>query len=195
MYRFRIYDPDFLPHSGCDVEFSLHQGECLVIAGENGIGKSTLLRRLYLDNRSLSSLVEQKGMDFFFDRSLHKIKKIFLGSHEDISRDIFLKLWSTFKLDQKEDRYQSSLSGGESQALKLCLGLSVKRELYLLDEPSQFLDEASRMKLNDILEELLKNNKTLLLVEHDLSWVKFQARVMRLNIIEESLRKETEWSI
>ncbi len=55
--------------------------------------------------------------------------------------------------------------------LKLLLGLSADRDLYFLDEPSQFLDKARKQTLANFLEELRLSGKSILMVEHDHSWL------------------------
>ena len=145
MYKFQLTDPYFLPHSGCDIELSLTPGELVMLVGENGIGKTTLVRRFWEEASVSMTLIEQKPLDVFYDRSLKKIKEVFLSSQEgNISGKFFLNLWKRFGLEQKENRLHSSLSGGEGQALKICLGLARESDLYLLDEPSQFLDQSMK---------------------------------------------------
>lgn len=194
MYRFAIHEPDFLPHLRCEIELLLKKGELTTIVGENGIGKSTLIR--YLKAREATSIahVEQISMDFFFDRRLDKIKSIYLES-EDVDREAFLTYWHAFHLDQKEQRYLSTLSGGESQSLKLSLALAVKRDIYILDEPSQYLDERSKQALNNILQNLLKQNRSVLVIEHDLTWMKIHMQVHELVIDHQVLRKGKSWTI
>lgn len=194
MYRFRITDPHFLPHAGCDVDLTVNKGELLALTGENGLGKTTLLNRFCRESVATITLVEQRSMDFFYDRKLSVIKKIYLGSIDSPSRNYFLQLWSTFGLDKKEDRYQSSLSGGESQALKLCLSLGLDREVCLLDEPSQFLDVNAREKLSDVLSDLLQKQRAIIIVEHDLNWPKFSFDICQLEIVNGTLRKGRSWN-
>ena len=194
MYRFRINDPHFLPHVGCDVDLTVNKGELLALTGENGLGKTTLLNRFCRENVSSITLVEQRSIDFFYDRKLSVVKNIYLDSIDSSSRNYFLHLWSTFNLDKKEDRYLSSLSGGESQVLKLCLSLSLERDICLLDEPSQFLDVSSREKLSDVLYDLLQKQRAIIIVEHDLTWTKFKYEVCKLEIVNGTLRKGRSWN-
>jgi ABC-type multidrug transport system ATPase subunit len=188
----RISDPHFLPHMGCELDLEIKDGDVFTIIGENGIGKSTLVQRIFRDHGSNMCLVEQKAMDFFYDRSLSKIKSIF--QHQDIDQVKFESYWETFQLHLKENRFQSTLSGGESQALKLCLGLSVKKDFYLLDEPSQYLDENSRKNLNQILTDLVKEKKSLLIVEHDLSWLTIPKTVTEVINKEGVLIRGKTWT-
>lgn len=194
MYRFRIADPQFLPHLKCDIDLTVGRGELLALTGENGLGKTTLLNRFRQESALSMTLVEQRAMDFFYDRTLGTVKKIYQESLNNSSREYFNDLWATFGLDKKENRYQSSLSGGESQALKLCLALCLERDICLLDEPSQFLDEGTRAKLSNVLSDLLAKERAVILVEHDLSWLKFPVKGFQLDIQEGTLGKGRAWN-
>lgn len=195
MLKLNLNDPHFLPHSGCKVELFLEVKEALTIIGENGLGKTTLVHRFYSDHADMMSLIEQKPMDQFYDRSLKTLKNIFLkscGNH--IHKDFFEQCWKEFGLDQKESRMLSSLSGGEGQALKITLGLSPAAQVYVLDEPSQYLDESMKRKLSQIIQQLLDRQKSVLMVEHDLTWQKFPMKVVELNISDRTLVKGKEWN-
>jgi ABC-type Mn2+/Zn2+ transport system ATPase subunit len=184
-----------LPHVGCDVELTLKKSEMLTLLGENGLGKTSLVQRIYQEHESLISMVKQEDIDFFYDRSLAKVKELFLeGTRGKISNEIFGKCWRSFNLEAKEKRLLSALSGGESQALKLCLGLSVSREIFILDEPSQFLDNNLKSKLSEILESILGNQKSILVVEHDLSWIQLPMMLLRLNIKDATLVRGGSWN-
>ena len=80
MSTFHLHDLAFLPHHGCDISLQLKPQELLVLWGENGIGKSTLLQRLYfhlLASGLSVSLVEQKPLEIFFDRTLKSVVDFF----------------------------------------------------------------------------------------------------------------------
>lgn len=195
MFNLKIEDPNFLPHCGCRIELNFDKGELVSLIGENGLGKSTLVQRFSALLSEKSSIVEQKNLQFFYDRKLAEFKKLFLEvGGQKISHDRFNKLWSRFNLHLKEDRKLSSLSGGEGQALKICLGLSSEKEVYFLDEPSQYLDKESRLKLSDSIQELLTQKKSIVLVEHDLNWLKIPMTVFELKIEECFLQKARSWN-
>lgn len=67
-----------------------------------------------------------------------------------------------------------SLSGGEAQRIKLAKSLSVKARgsgLYILDEPTSGLNDMDIQKLEHILNRLVKNGETILIIEHNLEFI------------------------
>lgn len=190
MKQFEIHDPLFLPHCGCELQLNLTSGQALVLIGENGIGKSTLLSRLAsmlkVDQRVV---VEQKTSEYFYDRKLGTLKALFLeGQFPHFDQSSFEFLWMEFGLNLKEERLLSQLSGGEAQALKLCLSLSKDTEFYLLDEPSQFLDSQRKTSLMNFLAGLLNKNKSLLVIEHNREWIPASWKVQTLSLHDHTLK-------
>lgn len=197
MKVFELSDPLFLPHCGCEIQVSINAGAALVLIGENGIGKSTLLHRFYssIDEKS-RVVVEQKTSEYFFDRRVETLKRFFLEAElPGFNKEVFHYLWNAFELNQKEQRLLSHLSGGESQALKLCLSLCKEAEFYFLDEPSQFLDQTRRSVLLGFLKELLNKGKTLLVIEHNKEWLPAGWEVQELKIEDSVLKLGKKWTI
>src|SRR5690606_17668362 len=114
---------------------------------------------------------EQGDLDFFYNRELKKIKEIFNSSQSEILFEELNELWDLFNLNEKLGRRQSSLSGGEGQLLKLSLGLAPQREIYFLDEPSQYLDDQMKEKLSGIINKKVNEGRSFFIVEHDLKWM------------------------
>jgi ABC-type Mn2+/Zn2+ transport system ATPase subunit len=199
MYKFELNDPSFLPHCGCSLSLTLTEGRGRVLKGANGLGKTTLMASLYEDYLKISdevAYIEQKSLDFFYDRSLKDIKKIIFQSRpEIIDQSFFLKCWKAFGLIEKEDRFLSSLSGGEAQSLKLCCGLSKKASLYLLDEPTQSLDQDKKHILSSLLEELIEAQRLVMVIEHDLNWLSSSWSVQELILEKNLLQVGEPWII
>ena len=199
MYEIKINDPYFLPHCGCFIELTLNRGEVVIINGPNGLGKTTFINQLYENfkrNSDEVALIEQRVLDFFYDRKLSEIKSIISDLKNDaIDVSSFHELWNSFGLTAKEDRLLSTLSGGEAQSLKLCVGLAKKADLYLLDEPTQSLDHEKKLKLSEILEELRSRNKMIVIIEHDLKWMPKGWRVLPFKLVDNVLSKGDEWNI
>ncbi|WPU66330.1 ATP-binding cassette domain-containing protein [Peredibacter starrii] len=195
MYKFKITDPHFLPHCACDVELTVSPGEVVTLVGENGLGKSTLMNRLWQTYAHDMTYVEQKPLDLFYDRPLRKIKDVLLKSRADkIDKEFFASLWKRFGLEQKETRLHSSLSGGEGQALKISLALAQMSQCYLLDEPSQFLDVNMKQVLSAVVSELQAKQKSIVLVEHDKEWIR-HSRFVQLGVVDETLKEVKSWTI
>jgi energy-coupling factor transporter ATP-binding protein EcfA2 len=149
-----------------------------------------------LKESSNVSLLEQKAPDYFFDRKLKKIKEIFLTSTSSVEvKKKFAHYWNRFYLHTKEERSLASLSGGEGQALKICLSLCVPKEIYILDEPSQYLDNGAKEKLRLLLEELIQEGKTLLVIEHDTTWLPKPMKIMKLVNHSDILVLGETWTI
>jgi ABC-type multidrug transport system ATPase subunit len=195
MKIFELHDPLFLPHCGCDLQLPIKLGSCTVLVGENGIGKTTLLHRLSTSVPSDSrAVVEQKASEYFFDRKLFTLKNFFCEANlRHFNKSDFLSLWRDFELDKKEDRMLSNLSGGESQALKLCLSLSKVCDFYFLDEPSQFLDSSKKKVLVHFLEKLKDSGKSLIIIEHNRDWIPPEWQVQQLVIHDDFLRLGDKW--
>lgn len=194
MYNFKLHDPLFLPHIGCEIELNLPPGGGIVLVGENGVGKTTLLHRLATQIQN-SALIEQAALEFFYDRSLGKFQELFLSSAAaSLDEKFFLAAWNDFRLSEKHDRPLSSLSGGESQSLKLALGLCQNSSVFFMDEPSQFLDKELKAVLGHKIAALLERKKSVLIVEHDYEWLKVPASFSELGVLEGSLRKVRTWT-
>jgi ABC-type branched-subunit amino acid transport system ATPase component len=74
-------------------------------------------------------------------------------------------------LDNKKDKLAGDLSYAEQKLLILARLLATEAELLLLDEPASGLDPASLQKFVELIEDLTKNGKTILIVEHNVSLV------------------------
>lgn len=197
MYTFELQDPTFLPHAACEFRLSLEDRQALVLFGENGIGKSTLLNRLAHQLKpSEFVIVEQRASDYFYDRKLGTLKNIFLDMNlPGFNSKAFLELWKVFGLEEKEERLLSHLSGGESQALKLVLGLCKETTVYLLDEPSQYLDPKKKKILYERLEVLRQQGKKILVVEHQKDHLPKGWKAQEILISDNVLKCGSEWTI
>jgi ABC-type Mn2+/Zn2+ transport system ATPase subunit len=191
----RIQDPLFLPHLECDLSFELKPSQIVVITGENGLGKSTLLNRVWRELPDpRKTFIEQQPLDFFYDRTLEELKAILIHSclHE-MDRNRFEYLWEKFLLKERESRYLSQLSGGENQSLKIACALGRGANFFFLDEPFQSLDNNRKIFLKEILEELREEGKAIMLVEHTLNCLPAGCHVLHLYAHEGCLSLESSW--
>lgn len=197
MFQFTLKNSKFLPHITSRFEVTLSRGEARILTGENGIGKTTLLRAFYeassMKNRII--LGQQKSGEVFFDRKLSTYRKVIENNSTVLHLSLFQEFWKKSGLEGKEDRKLSQLSGGETQILKLISLASSEADIYFFDEPGQSLDREKKKLLNEIFLGLLRKEKSLLIVEHDYSWLPAGSTVTELEIHNSELREKKSWTI
>lgn len=157
----------------CKLSFNLERQDKLGIIGENGIGKSTLIKTLtglipplsgkyiYGDRVSIGYFSQKfenldnnntvyEEIDRAYPSMTPNEIRTLLGSFEFTGEDVFKKI--------------NDLSGGEKVKLSLCKILNNKPNLLILDEPTNHLDIISK----DTIEKILTNyNGTIIMVSHD----------------------------
>jgi ATP-binding cassette, sub-family E, member 1 len=149
--------------------------EIIVMMGENGTGKTTFCRLLAgaLKPDSKSSVPEMKismkpqtitpkfegtVRQLFFK----KIKPAFL------SPSFQTEVVKPLKLDDFIDQEVKNLSGGELQRVAIVLALGIPADIYLIDEPSAYLDSEQRIIVARVIKRYIMNiKKTGFIVEHD----------------------------
>lgn len=155
------------------ISFSLYRGQKLAIIGENGIGKSTLLK-------TINGNIEKISGDMEFG---YHVKKEYFDQQmefKNVENTVFDEISTTFPnltttqirtllgtfLFTGEDVFKKikMLSGGEKSRLQLCKIFKKSPNLLLLDEPTNHMDIIGK----ESLENILKDYKgTLIFVSHD----------------------------
>lgn len=184
--------------------FDIKKGEILGIVGENGIGKSTILKLI------LNLLVPDHGKILLNDISIRDYDNDFIRKQigyigqngvliSGTLREILdpSNLCSDFEIqqmmhefglsidrfEQKLDTYidenHRNLSGGEFQKIALIRAFLEKKELYLLDEPTSAIDEKSEEQLCIKIQEKL-NGKTAIIITHRPRILNICDRVVRM---------------
>lgn len=134
-------------------------GEIVVLLGENGMGKSTFLN---LVKGVFSVSIKYQKINLKYDKSVRSlIIRLKAISCAELIKDL--------EIDQIMDHDVSKLSGGELQRLCLFICLSKSADIYLIDEPSAYLDCDTRIKVSRLLKRFAVNKqKPFFVVEHDL---------------------------
>ena len=156
-----------------EVSFSLYRGQKLAVIGENGIGKSTLLKTLNGNIPKINGDIEY-GHNVnigYFDQQM-EFRNTENTVFDDVSEAFpnltttqIRTLLGTF-LFSGEDVFKkiNVLSGGEKSRLQLCKILKKGPNLLLLDEPTNHMDIVGKESLEQILKEY---KGTLIFVSHD----------------------------
>jgi len=153
------------------------QGEIIGILGPNGIGKTTFVKLLAgIEKADSGEASTQYGLTVSYKPQY--ISAEYGGTVEELLRDVAKEDFETswyqsqilqpLKVQPILDRDVTELSGGELQKVAIAACLSRKAELYLLDEPSAYLDVEERLSMARTIRRVVENrNVTAFVVEHD----------------------------
>ncbi len=96
-----------------------------------------------------------------------------MGNWEDFAKQEAEHMLAHFELDEYLwDSYPATFSGGEKLRLNIARAMVKHPRLLLLDEPTASLDNASKIKVRELLEQLMREGTTMLGIFHDLEFMK-----------------------
>ena len=178
-----------------DINLNITQGECIILKGVSGSGKTTLLSlmagldkpsegKVLIENEPISKMPDL----FASELRAKKIGMIFqhfnLFEHLSVSENVTIPLIpSGLKMNEiqekvdkalnvaniihKQDVVASRLSGGEKQRTAIARALVADPNVILCDEPTANLDRDNSLLFIDILGELHRMGKTIIIATHD----------------------------
>jgi ATP-binding cassette subfamily E protein 1 len=152
---------------------NINKGEVIGIIGANAIGKTTFIKVLAgtlkaeEDNVDLKMKISYKPQYIDYDPEI-TVRELFM--QKDIDQEIFsLELKRQFDLESIFNQKISELSGGELQKVAIAHCLSRTADIYLIDEPSAFLDVELRLVVSTAIKNIItKTEKCAFVVDHDL---------------------------
>lgn len=177
-----------------NISFSLKKNKYNVITGKNGSGKSTILKLIVGLEKISGGQIFIDNEELVYKRDeLYKIRKktgiVFQESNEHIigetvaeslifgmennriplekMKENMAKYVKIFQLENIIDKKTVNLSGGEKQKVALAGAVITEPEIILLDEVTEMWDKATKDKMNGIIEEFLKDGKTVVSVTHN----------------------------
>ena len=181
-----------------DLNLSLEQGSLVALLGKNGAGKSTLLRALTCDSQPINGSVEIDGKPSYeiSKRDLSRLIALvaterimggaftirelvalgrqphtgFLGRLSRHDDEVVRQSLEAVGIAHKAEQHVAQLSDGERQKAMIAKALAQETPIIVLDEPTAFLDVASRIETMKLLHSLAREqNKAVLLSSHDIS--------------------------
>ena len=177
------------------INLKIHKGECILLAGESGSGKTTTLKMInrlveadsgsiFIDGKDITSIPLRKlRLDIGY-----VLQSIALFPNLTVRENIELipemKKWQAAKRHKEsdellekvglealkyKDRYPRELSGGEQQRVGILRAIIAQPKILLMDEPFSALDPISRKSLQLLTKSLHKEfNMTIVFVTHDM---------------------------
>ena len=185
------------------VNLDVREGEFLVILGESGCGKSTMLNiiggmdqltggEFLFDGQDFSHATEgqltqyrRHSVGFIFQAynlmpTLTAAENLdFIGELCDDAMDASKALESVGLL-QRKDNYPTQMSGGQQQRVSIARALVKKPRVILADEPTAALDYETSIEVLTVLEDVIRAGTTLLMVTHNEEIAKMANRVIRM---------------
>ncbi len=179
-----------------DIDLEIPEGVMMAIVGPNGAGKSTLIKAIldivkpvagtitiygkpYRKCRSIVAYVPQKGsVDWDFPTT--SLDVVLMGTYGQLGwirrpgfreRKAALEALDKVGMLEFKNRQINQLSGGQQQRVFLARALVQNAQVYFMDEPFQGVDAITESAIVNILKELRKAGKTLVVVHHDLQTV------------------------
>lgn len=182
-------------------DLTIPTGQCVVLCGQSGSGKSSFLKvlnglvpeyypaqlsgQVYLGDKELrgrsledlsqhvASVFQQPSTQFFQNQVLQEL--VFPCENQGLSKEEIAQrlVWvnNLFDLEPLYERKISSLSGGQQQVLALAVAAMQGTDLLVLDEPTANLDQQGVVRVQEVLQLLKKQGKTIIIAEHRLSYL------------------------
>jgi putative ABC transport system ATP-binding protein len=203
-------------HALRGVDLKIHHGASVAIMGTSGSGKSTLMNIMgcldqptagnyYLDGRDVAKLsradladVRGRMIGFVFQSfnllsrttALENVEMplMYQGVGAGQRRKRALSALERVGLKGREDHHPNQLSGGQQQRVAIARALVTDAPVIMADEPTGNLDTKTSYEVMAILQGLVKQGKTVILVTHEADIAAYAGRVVVLrdgNIIDD----------
>ncbi|AIQ40224.1 MULTISPECIES: ABC transporter ATP-binding protein [unclassified Paenibacillus] len=176
------------------VKLELKHGESVALIGNNGAGKSSLMKLISGIARPSSGTVNVKGIevngvpperlsgtvayvfqnpeDMFIEDSVRKEISYYLKARKLADTDRRVEeMLQAFRLSELAERDARLLSGGQQRRVSLAIGAAVRPAVMLLDEPTANLDISTKQEMVSVLETLRSHVETVVIATHDMQLV------------------------
>ena len=186
------------------------KSSCLtLVKGKNGSGKTTLLRTIAGFIPAEEGNISYQKVDVNLDKSLWVEKLIYVDTKKGLSQELTvlenllawlqMKGWSTSKenlikalrsvdMEKFSNLYISQCSEGlkkRAALARLYFSFIFEVKFWLLDEPSNDLDEKSILLFKELINNFLKTNGTIILTTHDSNLFKRKHEILDLDLLKE----------
>ena len=205
----KIYNPGENEVRALDgVSLTINRGELVAIVGHSGSGKSTLMNMLgcldtpssghyYLEGTDVSTLTDDQLSDIrnkkigFIFQGFNLIPNLDAIGNVELPliyrkvgkqkrRRIAVQALKKVGLGTRRKHRPNELSGGQQQRVAVARAIAAQPPIILADEPTGNLDSRSTVEIMDILKELHKSGRTVIIITHDDDIARQVNRVIRI---------------
>ena len=192
----KVYNPGENEVRALDhVDLSIDKGELVGIIGHSGSGKSTLMNMLgcldvptsgnyYLNGKDVSNMTDDELSDvrnmeigFIFQgfnlipnltaKENAELPLIYRGVSKKEREDLAVESLKAVGLEHRMDHKPSEMSGGQQQRVAIARAIAARPPVILADEPTGNLDSRSTQEIMEVLKELHRSGRTVILITHD----------------------------
>ena len=205
----KIYNPGENEVRALDgIDLDIEKGDLVAIVGHSGSGKSTLMNMLgcldtptsgkyVLDGQDVASMtdnqladVRNKEIGFIFQgfnliSNLDAVGNVELplvyrGVSKNERKQLAMEALKSVGLEDRRKHKPNEMSGGQQQRVAVARAVAAKPPIILADEPTGNLDTKSTQEIMEILKELHRSGRTVIIITHDEEIASQAHRVIRI---------------
>ena len=205
----KIYNPGENEVRALDgIDLDIEKGDLVAIVGHSGSGKSTLMNMLgcldtptsgkyVLDGQDVASMtdnqladVRNKEIGFIFQgfnliSNLDAVGNVELplvyrGVSKNERKQLAMEALKSVGLEDRMKHKPNEMSGGQQQRVAVARAVAAKPPIILADEPTGNLDTKSTQEIMEILKELHRSGRTVIIITHDEELASQTHRVIRI---------------
>lgn len=205
----KIYNPGENEVRALDgIDLDIEKGDLVAIVGHSGSGKSTLMNMLgcldtptsgkyVLDGQDVASMtdnqladVRNKEIGFIFQgfnliSNLDAVGNVELplvyrGVSKNERKQLAMEALKSVGLEDRMKHKPNEMSGGQQQRVAVARAVAAKPPIILADEPTGNLDTKSTQEIMEILNELHRSGRTVIIITHDEEIASQAHRVIRI---------------
>ena len=205
----KIYNPGENEVRALDgIDLDIEKGDLVAIVGHSGSGKSTLMNLLgcldtptsgkyVLDGQDVASMtdnqladVRNKEIGFIFQgfnliSNLDAVGNVELplvyrGVSKNERKQLAMEALKSVGLEDRMKHKPNEMSGGQQQRVAVARAVAAKPPIILADEPTGNLDTKSTQEIMEILKELHRSGRTVIIITHDEEIASQAHRVIRI---------------
>lgn len=205
----KIYNPGENEVRALDgIDLDIEKGDLVAIVGHSGSGKSTLMNMLgcldtptsgkyVLDGQDVASMtdnqladVRNKEIGFIFQgfnliSNLDAVENVELplvyrGVSKNERKQLAMEALKSVGLEERMKHKPNEMSGGQQQRVAVARAVAAKPPIILADEPTGNLDTKSTQEIMEILKELHRSGRTVIIITHDEEIASQAHRVIRI---------------